>query len=58
MNDKVRDLLLLVAIALVLAGAHQVHSSLAFLLGGGLLFWFVWRLWPRGTGDDPNDPSK
>ena len=51
MNDKVRDLLLLVAIALVLAGAYQVHSSLACLLGGGLLFWFVLRLWPRDRGD-------
>jgi hypothetical protein len=51
-NDKLRDLLLLVAIALALVGAYQVHSSLAFLLGGGLLFWFVLRLWPRGKGDD------
>lgn len=51
MSDKVRDLLLLVAIALALVGAYQVHSSLAFLSGGGLLFWFVLRLWPRGKGD-------
>jgi len=51
MNDKVRDFLLLVAIALALVGAYQVHSSVAFLSGGGLLFWFVLRLWPRDRGD-------
>ena len=52
MNDKVRDLLVLGAVVLVEIGAYLVHPSLAFLLGGVLLFVSVLLLWPRDKGDE------